>query len=371
MGKQKRIIALDAFRGITIAAMIMVNQPGSWSYKYEQMKHSSWNGCTITDLIFPFFLIIIGVAMWFAFQKYEQKFSIPATKKIIRRTILIFLIGVGLNLAKQIISTGELNFSMLRITGVLQRIAICYGIGALLCISLKPKQLFYVAIGILLGYWLILWGYGSASPYTAEGSIVGKIDTFLLGKNHLRQGYPVDASGFFGSIPAIVHIIWGYLLGRMISRIQDQKTLVLNMFLLGVPAILLSQIWNYAFPINKTLWTSSYVLYTTGCALITLAFFVWIIDVNHKKKWISPLMVFGVNPLFAYVFAELWATIMSYLIKFPQGDKIVSLKSWLFNDIFSPLAGDLNGSLLYSIFVMVFYWSILWILHKKKIYIKI
>jgi predicted acyltransferase len=358
MEKQKRIKALDAFRGITIAAMIMVNQPGSWSFKYEQMAHSAWTGCTLTDLIFPFFLIIIGVAMWFAFQKYEQKFSIPATKKIIRRTILIFLIGIGLNIAKQI-------------TGVLQRIAICYGIGAMLCISLKPKQLFFAAIGILLGYWFILWGYGETSPYAAEDSIVGKIDTFLVGKNHLRSGYPVDASGLFGSIPAIVHILWGYLLGRMISKNQDQKTLVLNMFLLGIPAILLAQIWNYAFPINKTLWTSSYVLYTTGCALITLAFFVWIIDVNHKKRWISPLIVFGVNPLFAYVFAELWATIVSNLIKFPQGDKMISLKSWLFSDVFSPLVGNLNGSLLYSVFVMVFYWSILWILHKRKIYIKI
>lgn len=371
MAKQERVLALDAFRGITIAAMIMVNQPGSWSFKYEQMAHSKWNGCTLTDLIFPFFLIIVGIAMWFAFQKYPKTLSTAPIKKIVRRTVLIFLIGLGLNIAKQIIATHEFNFYTLRITGVLQRIAICYGIGALICSTLKPKQIIITSIGILVGYWIILFGFGNGAPYAAETTIVGKIDAFLIGKNHLRQGYPVDASGLFSSIPAIVHILWGYLLGCMISNNNDKNKLILNMFLLGIPAVLLAQLWNYSFPINKALWSSSYVLYTTGWAFITLAFFIWIIDVNKKKGWISPLIVFGVNPLFAYVFAELWASMASHLIKLPQNGKMVSLKSWLFNDVFAPLAGNLNGSLLYSIFIMFFYWSILWVLYKKKIFIKI
>lgn len=371
MKKPERIIALDAFRGITIAAMVMVNQPGSWSYKYHQMSHCKWDGCTMTDLIFPFFLFIVGVAMWFSFQKFGQNLSKDLTLKILKRTLLIFLVGIFLNLSFQLLGKGAINLSTLRITGVMQRIAISYGLGAILCLVLKPKQLLIASVGILLAYWGVLWGFGGAEPYTPESTIVGKIDIALLGKNHLRQGYPVDASGFFGSIPAVVNVIWGYLLGRMISLNHNRKELVLNMFLIGIPAVLLAQVWNYSFPINKTLWSSSYVLYSTGWALITLAFFIWVIDIKLKRNWISPLLVFGVNPLFAYVFASLWGSIMSNLIKFPVNGEIVSLKSFLFNDVFAPIVGNMNGSLLYSVFIMVFYWAVLWVLNKKKIYIKL
>lgn len=371
MIKQQRVLALDAFRGITIAAMIMVNQPGSWSFKYDQMRHASWNGCTLTDFIFPFFLIIIGVSMWFAFQKFEQQLSKTLVKKIIKRTFLIFIIGLILNIVKQLIKTNELDFSTLRITGVFQRIAICYGIGAFICSLLTPKKILITSIGILLGYWFVIWFFSGENPYIAENTIVGKIDTFLLGKTHLRTGYPVDASGLFGSIPAIVHILWGYLLGRMIYKNNNRNELVLNMFLIGIPAILLAQIWNYVLPINKILWTSSYVVYTSGWAFVVLAFLIWIIDIKQQKKWTTPFLAFGVNPLFAYIFAEIFASIVSNLIKVNNQGHLISLKSWLFTEVFAPLMGNLNGSLLYSIVIMIFYWLILFVLHKNKIYFKI
>ncbi|MBN2610145.1 MAG: DUF5009 domain-containing protein [Bacteroidales bacterium] len=371
MKKTERIIALDAFRGITIAAMIMVNQPGSWSYRYSQMKHCDWNGCTMTDLIFPFFLFIVGVAMWFSFQKYGQKLTKSLTLKILRRTVILFMIGLFLNLSFQFIETRGISLSTLRITGVFQRIALCFGIGAILCVTLKPKHLFILTMGILIGYWALLWGFGGSDPYSPESTIVGKIDIELLGKNHLRKGYPVDASGLFGTIPAVVNVIWGYLTGRMISLNNDRNKLILNMFLLGIPAVFLAWIWNYSFPINKTLWTSSFVLFSVGSALIVLAFLIWIIDIKRKSKWASPFIVFGVNPLFAYVFAELWSSIISNLIKIRVKGDMVTLKSWLYNDIFVPFAGNLNGSLLYSIFIMIFYWLILWVLNRKKIFIKI
>ena len=371
MKKTERLITLDAFRGITIASMIMVNQPGSWSFKYDQMRHAQWNGCTLTDLIFPFFLVIVGVACWFAFQKHGQKLSLDLITKIISRTVIIFLIGLALNFCKQWISSGEINLSMLRISGVLQRIALCYCIGAILCLALKPKPLLITSLGILIVYWIVLWAGGGTEPYIAENTIVGKIDIALLGENHLRQGYPVDTAGLFASIPAIVHVIWGYLLGMMIYKANDRKELIFKMFLFGIPAVLLAQVWDYVFPINKTLWTSSYVLYTTGWALIALAFLIWIIDVHKKTKYFTPFLAFGVNPLFAYVFAELWASIISGLIKVPVEGSLVSLKSWMFGHVFAPLVGNMNGSLLYSIFIMLFYWSILWFMHKKKIYIKI
>lgn len=371
MKKTERLITLDVFRGITVALMIMVNQPGSWSYKYDQMRHAQWNGCTLTDMVFPFFLFIVGIACWFAFQKYGQTLSADLISKIIRRTVLIFLLGLALNFCKQWISSGELNLSMLRITGVLQRIAFCYGIGAILCLALKPRGLLISSLGILIVYWIVLWMAGGSQPYSAEHTIVGKIDVLLLGENHLRQGYPVDSSGLFASIPGIVNVIWGYLMGMMIYKVNDRKKLILKMFLIGVPAVLVAQVWNLVFPINKTLWTSSYVLYTSGWALVVLALLIWIIDVHKKSKYFSPFMVFGVNPLFAYIFAELWASVMSGLIKFHFEGSLVSLKSWIFGEIFAPLFGNMNGSLFYSIFIMFFYWSILWLMDQYRIYIKI
>jgi predicted acyltransferase len=371
MKKTERLITLDVFRGITVALMIMVNQPGSWSYKYDQMRHAQWNGCTLTDMVFPFFLFIVGIACWFAFQKYGQTLSADLISKIIRRTALIFLLGLALNFCKQWISSGELNLSMLRITGVLQRIAFCYGIGAILCLALKPRGLLISSLGILIVYWIVLWMAGGSQPYSAEHTIVGKIDLLLLGENHLRQGYPVDSSGLFASIPGIVNVIWGYLMGMMIYKVNDRKKLILKMFLIGVPAVLVAQVWNLVFPINKTLWTSSYVLYTSGWALVVLALLIWIIDVHKKSKYFSPFMVFGVNPLFAYIFAELWTSVMSGLIKFHFEGSLVSLKSWIFGEIFAPLFGNMNGSLFYSIFIMFFYWSILWLMDQYRIYIKI
>ena len=371
MKKTERLITLDIFRGIIVALMIMVNQPGSWSYKYDQMSHAQWDGCTLTDMIFPFFLFIVGIACWFSFQKHQQKLSVDSIIKIIRRTVLIFLLGLMLNFFKQWIVSGEINLSTLRITGVLQRISFCFGIGAILCLSLKPRGLLFTSVGILIVYWIILWMAGGAQPYTAENTIVGKIDILLLGSNHLRQGYPVDSSGLIASIPAIVNVIWGYLIGMFIYKVTERKKQILIMFLIGVTAILVGQVWNLVFPINKTLWTSSYVFYTSGWAIIGLAFLIWIIDIHKKSKYFRPFLVFGVNPLFAYVFAELWASIISSLIKFQYEGSMFSLKSWVFSEIFAPLFGNMNGSLTYSIFVMFFYWSILWLMDKYKIYIKI
>lgn len=371
MEKPQRILALDAFRGITIAAMIMVNQPGSWNYVYSQMRHSEWNGCTITDLVFPFFLMIIGVAMWFSFQRNNQELTLPVVKKIIRRTLVIFLIGLALNILDQFATSHTINFSTLRLTGIFQRIAVCYGIGAVLCLIMKPRQIAVTSVIILLGYWLIIWGFGGNEPFTAMSNIAAKIDVALLGTNHLYRGQAIDPTGVFSSIPAVVNILWGYLLGRMISIKTDRKDLVLTMFIIGIPAILLSEIWNYSLPINKTLWTSSYVLYTTGWGIITLSFFIWLIDIKKFKRWAEPLLVFGVNPLFAYIFASFCTKAVGYIKIIPSGDDSITIHDWLYNKVCVPLAGNLNGSLLFAIIIMVFYWAILSFLYRKKIFIKI
>ena len=371
MTQPNRIIALDAFRGLTIAAMIMVNQPGSWDYGYAQMRHAAWHGCTITDLIFPFFLIIVGVSMWFSFKKTDHKLTSVTAVKIVRRTIVIFLLGIMLSVLGQLFSDYYISISTLRITGVLQRIAFCYGIAAIICLTLNRTKIVITSVIILVGYWFILWVFGGNNPYEIETTIVGKIDAAILGANHLRKGYAVDTSGLFSSIPAIVHVLWGFLLGRMIDRNSDKKELVLNMFLLGIPALLLAQFWGYFFPINKTLWSSSYVLYSTGWGFITLAFFVWIIDIKKNTKWISPLLVFGLNPLFAYIFSEAFIEALNFLLKIINRNDGIFITDWIYNNICVPLLGNLNGSVLYSIIVMIFYWAVLSFLYRRRIYIKI
>lgn len=371
MSQTNRIKAVDAFRGLTIAGMIMVNQPGSWDYMYPQMEHAAWNGCTLTDLVFPFFLIIVGTSMWFSFKKSEHKLNSSTAIKIIRRSLIIFLLGLILSSSYQLFSNNSFSISFLRITGVLPRIAFCYGIGAFISLSLKPWQIGVTSLIILFGYWLIVWVFGGANPYDIETTIVGKIDIAIFGANHLRQGYPVDTSGFFSSIPAIVTVLWGFLIGRMIDTSKEKKELVLNMFLIGIPAVLIAQIWDNFFPINKTLWSSSYVLYTAGWALITLAFFIWIIDIKKYNKWINPLLVFGLNPLFAYLFSELFIESMNYIMKIISGNYELSINGWIYDKICVPLLGNLNGSLLYSIMIMIFYWWILSFLYRRKIYIKI
>ena len=177
----KRLVSLDIFRGITIASMIMVNQPGSWNFKYDQMRHAQWHGCTLTDLIFSFFLLIMGIACWFSYQKYDQKISLNLIKKIVRRSLLIIIIGLSLNFFKQWINLGEVDLSTLRFTGVLQRIGICYGIGASLCLALNSRGVVIASFFILFSYWMILYSAGVPEPYIAENSIVGKIDTLIIG----------------------------------------------------------------------------------------------------------------------------------------------------------------------------------------------
>ena len=364
MKKTKRLIALDAFRGITIATMIMVNTPGSWGSIYSPLRHADWHGCTPTDLVFPFFLFIVGVAMWFSFQKFNGIFNTPAALKILKRTALIFIIGLALNAFPFAI-----DYSKLRILGVLQRIALAYGFGAILCLWLTPKKLIYSSIVLLLGYWLILFVGSSGNPYELETTIARTIDIALLGENHVwhGKGIPFDPEGLLSTIPSIVTVILGYLTGKTIQQSSSQDKAVLNLFLYGIPLIAAAMVWDYWFPINKSLWTSSYVLYTAGLAMVMLAFFIWLIDVKKYGKWAHPFVVFGTNPLFVYALSILWVKTISKIPSEAYGNGY----SWLYQSVFVPIAGNMNGSLLFAVSHIVVFWLILLILYKKKIFIKI
>ncbi|MDO9549105.1 MAG: hypothetical protein Q7J65_09105 [Candidatus Marinimicrobia bacterium] len=370
--KSKRLIALDVFRGATIALMITVNNPGSWSHIYAPLKHAKWFGCTPTDLVFPFFLFIVGVAMWISFNKFDHKLSSEAGKKILRRTILIFIIGLGLNILRPVDSFAEI-FTKLRIVGVLQRIALCYGIGSVLVLTLDKKRVAWVAGGMLAFYWLLLAATGG---YAIEGTLARRFDLWILGSNHVYNGYgmPFDPEGFLSTIPAIVTVILGYFTGSMITVEPDRKVLVKKMVSRGLVFTIGGLFWGLFFPIGKPIWTSSYVLYTGGLAMIVLGIAILFIDVLSYKNWTKPFVVFGANPLFIFVFSGLIAKMLVYVFRWKDAaGNMMTLQAWLYDQVFVPLAGGslINGSLLFALTLIVIYWLICDMLYRKKIFIKI
>ena len=377
--KPQRLAALDAFRGFTILAMIMVNNPGSWSFLYSPLKHADWHGCTPTDLIFPNFLFIVGVAMWYSFKKYNYQLSKPLLIKIFKRTVLIFMIGVFLNwfpFMKVIPGEGIewMPFSKLRILGVLQRIAIAYCIGSFIVLTMNFRKIIIFSAITLLAYWFILWFWGGTAPYSLEGNFARIIDAKILGDNHVWHGKGVsfDPEGFLSTIPSIITVIIGFLTGKLITSTENREKMVLHMLLLGLAGVLGGLIWNMVFPINKSIWTSSYVLYTGGLALLILGVFIWLMDIKGYKKWAQPFIVYGMNPLFIYVLAGVLTRTMIFLIRFKTDDgSIIHSKTWLFENVFQPVFGNINGSLMFSVMLIVLYWAIGLYMYRKKIFIKI
>ncbi len=369
MNETNRFLALDAFRGMTIAAMILVNTPGSWSYVYVPLKHAAWHGCTPADLVFPFFLFIIGTAMWFSFGKFDHQGSPAALKKVLRRSVIIFSIGLVLSAFPFF-----LDFSSLRLMGVLQRIALAYGLVSLLCLYLNQTAIIIISGIVLIGYWLLLWCFGGVDPYTLENNLVRTIDLKIFGEEHLWKGtgIPFDPEGILSTLPAMVTVIIGYLTGIMIQSKPELRLVVPRMLLLGGIMVLLGLLWNTIFPINKSLWTSSYVLYTAGIAILILTSFIWLIDIREYKKWAFPFVVFGMNSLFIYILSSLWVQTIIYLVRFKGvGGSVVTGYNWLYKSVFVTITGNLNGSLLFAVSHIFAFWLLLLLLYKKRIFIKI
>jgi predicted acyltransferase len=368
MTTQQRYLALDVFRGLTIATMITVNNPGSWSHIYAPLKHSAWHGCTPTDLVFPFFLFIVGASAFFSFKKYETKLTGSSFLKILKRTALIFLIGLFLNSFPQ----WQTDWSKLRILGVLQRIALAYFFGSVIVLAVKRKYLPWISLAILLIYWGILWFFGGDDPYSLAGNIAPTVDSFIVGESHLYKGFGLvfDPEGLLSTIPAIVTVIIGFIAGGVISETEKQKVPV-KMIIHGVILTGAGLLWSLVFPINKPLWTSSYVLYTAGLAFVLMAIFIWIIDLKGYTKWTSPLVVFGMNPLFIFALSGIWARCLTRIIKIHEGDTVVNGYNWLYQNIFQPFAGNINGSLLFALTHIVVFWFICWVLYKRKIFLKV
>jgi len=363
-----RLISLDIFRGLTIAFMIIVNTPGSWQYVYAPLRHAKWHGCTPTDLVFPFFLFIVGVSMWFSLKKYGHELTGSSFLRIARRTASIFALGLFLNIFPDF----DRDYSMLRIMGVLQRIALAYGLGAIICMTINRDYLWIVTAVILLFYWALLAFFGGGDPYSIEGNFVLKIDNLVLGTNHLYKGFgiPFEPEGLLSTIPSICTVIIGYYTGELVGKKSSDGNVVLKPLIIGAALIGLGLLWNKFFPVNKALWTSSYVLYTAGIAMMVLSVIYWLADVVKFQKWGWFFIVFGTNALFSYFLAGIWTRLM-LLIKIPSGNGEISLYTWFYEKICVPVAGNLNGSLMFAMIQMLFIWCIALILHKKKIMIRL
>ncbi len=359
-----RLLALDVMRGMTIFFMIIVNTPGSWNFVYGPLTHASWNGCTPTDLVFPFFVFIVGVSMAYSFRKYDQAERSTWIRKILRRTLLIFLIGLFLNAYPLY----DLDISSLRIFGVLQRIALAYGIAALLVVFFREKLLPIIFIGILLGYWAILLLFGGSQPLSLEENAVRLLDLWLFGADHLYQGYglPFDPEGLLSSLPAAGTAIFGYLVGRKFQQSDVVTSGLKTIAPWGIGALVLGVIWNFiGFPINKPIWSSSYVLFAGGLATLFFIALIWIIDVQGYKKWTYVFRVFGLNPLISYALSGLIITTFS-LIKI--GD--TSLYPWLYQEVFSKM-GSHFGSLIQALTYTMFIWLFAWQLYRRGKVIKV
>lgn len=380
MTETKRLIALDVFRGATIALMILVNNPGTWGAIYPPLRHAAWHGWTPTDFVFPFFLFIVGVAMAFSFRKYDYRLNAPALKKIIRRTLIIFGIGLLLNFMRPVDGDNVVKnlFADWRLVGVLPRIALCYFFTSLLVLNFSRKNVIWISAAILIGYWVLLAATGG---YGLEDSLVRKIDIAILGEGHIYHGYrdsmgsriAFDPEGLLSTLPAIVTTVIGFMTGMLIRDMKDQKELVKKMLIRAVAFILIGWLWSRFFPINKPIWSSSYVMFMGGWAMLFLGVSIFLIDILGWKSATKPFVVFGSNPLFIFVLSGIYAKLLAYIKWIPMNGDLVSTKSWLFAKVFMPLANysRIDASLLYALITITIFWAVALILYRKKIFIKI
>jgi predicted acyltransferase len=374
--EQKRLVSLDVFRGMTIAGMVLVNNPGTWSAIYSPLEHAKWHGWTPTDMIFPFFVFIMGVAIPIALGKrLEQGVTPDVYWKIIKRSLIIF--GLGLFLA----TFPFYNFTKetwvdpfnVRIMGVLQRLALCYLFSSFIFLWFNWKNQLYIAVGLLLFYWILMI-YGGNGDLTPEGNFSGYVDRLILTEAHIWKSSKVfDPEGLLSTLPAISSCLAGVLCGTFLKTKRDDYEKVSAFFFFGVVLVAIGWAWDFFFPINKSLWTSSYVVFMAGQALCFLGFCYWLIDIKGYKKWTKPFVIFGVNALALFVGSGVMARLLG-IIKVGEvngeGNRL-SLQQWIFNNLFLSWASPINASLAYAICFILVWLGLMWLLYRKNIYIKV
>lgn len=381
----QRFYSLDVFRGATVCLMILVNNPGTWSHIYAPLEHAPWHGLTPTDLVFPFFLFAVGNALSFVMPRLIAGGDAAFWKKVFIRSLWIFGIGLFLTwwpFVKWV--DGNLVFKPwsyiddkgdpqgVRILGVLARIALCYFFGSIIIYYMKPRAAFFIGLILLLAYWVLCFLLGEkGDPYSMTGWFGNDIDKSVLGLAHMYkgEGIPFDPEGIMSTMSAIVNVIFGYLTGDYIQKKGKNLEMLSGLFVAGVAMILTGFCWDMVFPINKKIWTSSFTIYTSGLATLTIATMIYLIEFKNAKGWLSKFFdVFGKNALFVFALSAF----------LPKGLSLINLGpglnpwNWLYKKVLIHIPGaPENGSLAYAICVIIFMWAICYWMDKKKIYVKV
>lgn len=363
-----RIRSLDAFRGLTVAAMILVNNPGSWDYVYPPLRHAEWDGWTFTDLIFPFFLFIVGVSLVVSFSRRELAGEGPGRlmRKALLRGALIVAVGLLLN------GFPHYDLAHLRIPGVLQRIGLVYALTAVIFLSFGPAARRWIAAGILVGYWLVMTQApnpgGVSGDLSAAGNLGAWLDRLLLGGHLWTPEF--DPEGLLSTLPAVATCLIGTFAGERLLADRPPGDRMTGLLLLGAALIVAGLAWSPWFPVNKSLWSSPYVLLTGGIACQALAACYWVIEVQGRDRWAWPGIVLGTNALFAFVLSGiLGRLLLLWQVATPEG--AIPGKRWLFDRVLAPLAGPMAGSLLFAVANVALMLAVTWLLYRRRIFIKL
>lgn len=398
---RERLVSLDAFRGLTVAGMLLVNDPGSWSHIYPPLEHAAWNGWTPTDLIFPFFLFIAGITTHLSLSARRARGDDERAirHQIIRRGLLIFLFGFLVNgfpfftwgdvtgvadpTFLQRITDRLLHW---RIMGVLQRIGIAYLVAGLLTLRTTLRQQIVIIAGLLFGYWFVM----TALPVPGEGTIGALLLDFPqrtmaawsdrlvldwsrigLGNHTWVSSVTWDPEGVLSTVPAIATAMLGNLAGRWIAEKRPLTERLAGLFAAGALAMMVGLMWHWVFPINKSLWTSSYTLFTGGMACVALATVMWIVDFHKVRGWTKPFVVFGVNPIIAFIGSGVMARLIYSIIKVSSDGKRIPLQSWLYQTLFASWLTPVNASLAFALAFVLFWYGILYALYRRNIILKV
>ncbi len=367
----KRLVSLDAFRGATIAAMLLVNNPGSWAHVYAPLRHAEWHGWTPTDLIFPFFLFIVGVAMTYSFAKRRRRGQddVALLEKIVKRSLVLIALGLVLH------GFPRYDIGAMRVPGVLQRIGLAYLVAAPIVAYAGWRVWAGAAAVLLLGYWaLMAWmpPPGGAAGVLLPGQDLGAwIDRAVFGTEHLwAQSRTWDPEGLLSTLPAIGTVLTGALTGKWLRSGRRRRKIVTGMAAAGALALALGLLWGVMFPINKSLWTSSYVLFTSGFAAVLLALFYFLIDVQGWTLWAKPFVVYGMNAIAAFFLSSLGARLLT-MIRVGTGDGAMALKTWIYDRLFAVLLAPSNASLAFALSYVLVWLGIMAVLYWRDIFIKV
>jgi len=378
--KSERLVSLDIFRGLTIAAMILVNNPGSWSHVYAPLKHAEWFGLTPTDLIFPFFLFIVGVAIKLSLDKYlvGDAPRLLLWRRIVRRTLLLFGLGLLLNLLS------NFNLATWRIPGVLQRIAVCYFFASLLYLAAARRNsdaqaswipVALITAALLITYYLLMTfvpvpEYGAGQLNSPPGSLAAFIDRQVFGAHLWQYSKNWDPEGLLSTLPALATTLTGLLTGWWLKSGHQKQKIFYGLMISGLISVIAGLLFALLMPIGKNLWTPSFMLVTSGLALVIFGLIYFYADVKEKRRWSKPFLDFGANAIAAYVLSSIGAVLL-WKITLNIGGQSTSIKGLFYDMILQPVFGFYLGSLVYALLYVALWWWVMAMFYKRNVFIKI